>query len=228
MKTPSSVLLFALINVLPLRAPAQFEGVVESKNVTTDETGASQEFVMTMWIKNDMVKIQTSGIGSQPGSILIYRNDRHVVWILNDVDRTYSEMHQDESKEQKQPAPATPGENKPVIRKTGKTKKILGYLCEKIVVKTANDETEIWGTKALGHLASSISKVFGAASSDDEGAWSDELTKLGIFPLVASTKVEGEVVESQTVTRIEARSLPDELFELPADYKRQNVGDILK
>ncbi len=221
-------LIIGLLMAVGQPAPAQFEGVLESKNVTADDTGALQEFVMTMWIKKDMVKIQTSAIGSQPGSMLIYRNDRRVVWIINESEKTYSEMRQEEGQDESGSKSAGSEQDKPKIVNTGKVKKILGYRCEKIIVKTPYDETEIWGTKALGGLASSISKVFGAGSSDEGGAWGDLLSKLGIFPLAATSKVEGKVVESQTVTRIETRALPDDLFELPAGFKRQNVGDLLK
>jgi len=224
---PHFVIAVLMCSVAPA-AVAQFEGVVESRNVTTDETGASQEFVMTMWIKGDMVKIQTSAIGSQPGSTMIYRNDRHVVWIVNDVDKTYSEMRQEDSVADTAGRSDRRGVDTPVIRRTKKTKKILGYLCEKIIVSTPEDETEIWGTKALGRLASSISRVFGTESSEDGDAWTDELSSLGVFPLIASTKVRGEVVESQTVTKIEARTLPEGLFELPSEYKKQHVGDMMK
>src|SRR5512142_1154309 len=71
---------------------AQFEGIVESKNLTTDETGAFRQFTLTMWIKKDRIRVQTSAFGSTPASTMIYRGDRLVTWMLNDDDQTYFEI----------------------------------------------------------------------------------------------------------------------------------------
>ena len=220
--------LFFLTAVLAAGASGQFEGIVESKNLTTDETGTAQTFVMSMFIKKDMVKIQNSAIGNSPASTMIYRNDRRVVWMLNEEEKSYFEIPQDQKPEEIQPPSGTPGSDTYKIRKTGKTKKILGYACEQMFIKREDEETEIWGTKSLGHLFNAITAALGQEHTEAADDWTNEIMKMGFFPLKATTKIEGKVAESQEVTRIEKRILPPDLFELPAGYKKQSVGEMME
>lgn len=203
---------------------AQFEGVIESSNTTTDETGAEQHYVMTMWIKGTMARITSSATPTTPASTMIYRSDQRVIRILNEENKTYFEVPEEKSKDDASEEGTTPV----AVKKTGKTKKILGYRCEQFLMVQGDMETEIWGTKDLKGLSASLARALGEERVGQGAAWNDELTKLGIFPLLANTRIEGKVVESQEVAKIEKRSLPEDLFSLPAGYKKQSVGDILK
>lgn len=205
---------------------AQFEGVIESKNVTTDETGLHQEYTMTMEVKGAMARITTSAVGTSPAVTMITRSDLKIIWMINDEEHSYFEIPQTDGAED---VPIPGGkEDKSVVRKTGRTRKILGYPCEQYLVRRSEAETEIWGTKKLGALAQSLAKALGQEQIGKPGNWTDELTKIGVFPLSASTRVGGEIVESQEVTRIEKRALPPELFAVPPGYKKQSVGEMLK
>jgi Domain of unknown function (DUF4412) len=203
---------------------AQFEGVIESSNTTTDETGADQRYVMTMWIKGTMAKITNTATATTPASVMIYRSDLRVIRILNDENKTYFEVPEGRSKDDN----AADGSEPAAVKKTGRAKKVLGYRCEQFLIKQGDIETEIWGTMELKGLSASLARALGEESAGQGAAWNDELTKLGVFPLLANTRIEGKVVESQEVVRIEKRSLSEDLFSLPAGYKKQSVGDILK
>ncbi len=205
---------------------AQFEGVIESKNITTDETGLQQEFTMIMEVKGPMARITTSAVGNTPAVTMICRSDLKRIWMINDEERSYFEIPQTDGAED---VPIPGGtEDKPVIRKTGRTRKLLGYACEQYIVRRSDAETEIWGTKKLGGLAQSLAKSLGQEQIGKGADWTDGLTKIGVFPLSASTRIGGEIVESQEVTRIEKRALPPELFAVPPGYKKQSVGEMLK
>jgi hypothetical protein len=219
------LLLFTLVCTLACGTIcAQFEGVIESSNTTTDETGAEQHYVMTMWIKGTMAKITNTATASTPASTMIYRSDLRVIRILNEENKTYFEIPQGKSKDD-----ASGEVNEPAaVKKTGKTKKLLGYRCEQFLMRQGEMETEIWGTKDLRGLSASLARALGEERVGQGSAWNDELTKLGIFPIVANTRIEGKVVESQDIVRIEKQSLSDDFFSLPAGFKKQSVGDILK
>lgn len=218
-------LLFFLL-FAPLSLRAQFEGVIESKNVTTDETGLAQEFTMTMEVKGVMARVTTSAVGTTPAVTMICRSDLKRIWMINDEERSYFEIPQTDGPED---VPIPGGkEDKPVVRKTGRTRKLLGYPCEQYFVRRSDAETEIWGTKKLGGLVKSLAAALGQEQIGKGGEWTDELTKIGVFPLSASTRIGGEIVESQEVTRIEKRTLPPELFAVPSGYKKQSVGEMLK
>ena len=85
-------------------------------------------------------------------------------------------------------------------------------------------ETEIWATKSLGQVYTTISKVLGGESEVGGEDWENKVMKMGYYPLLASSKLEGKVVESQKVTGIEKKVLSSRLFELPEGFKKQSVG----
>lgn len=223
--TMTRLLVLCLLAVTP--ALAQFEGVVESKNLTTDEMGTTLQYPMTMWVKEEMVKITIPAFGDNPGTTMIYRRDRKVMWTLLDSEKSYFEMLLNADREL---GSEEPPENKPrpALKRTKKTRTILGYPCDQFVVKEEDVETEFWGTKKLGPLASTINRVFAGSTEEGGKGWEDELTKMGYFPLVARTRLEGKIVESSEVTRIERRTLPADLFDVPPGYRKQGVKDVLK
>ncbi len=206
------------------RSPAQFEGIVETKNFTIDETGTPQNFTITMWIRKDMVRIQSSAVGETPPATMIYRSDKGMTWVLNDSDRTYTEMPRGDIPMDGTGLPGTGSREKFQVKKTGKTRKIAGIPCEQIIFRRDGEETEIWGTRKLRDLDTAITSVLGTDQTELAGGWIDELGKLGVYPLEASTKVSGKVVESQQVVRIERRAIAPELFELPAGYTKEAAG----
>jgi hypothetical protein len=209
--------------VITTQAFSQFEGIVESKNITTDEMGRPQEFVMTMWIKKDMARIETKG-GLLLGSTMIYRTDLRKIWMLNTEERSYFEISQDEKTEEI----FGEGRTKYVVKKTGKVKTIAGYRCEQFIIRRNSEETQVWGTKKLGHLVSTISKALGQEHTAlAEGATS-EMMRMGVYPMLSQTKLDGNVIESQEVTKVEPTVLDAGLFSLPAGYKKQKSVDMMQ
>jgi hypothetical protein len=201
------------------RANAQFEGVVESRNFTVDDNGVGQHFDMTILIKRDMVKIKIPAVGDTPGSTVIYRHDRKISWIMNDAEKTYFEVslaEQGSKREQRDQDP-----DKPKVERTKRTRKILGYGCEQVLLKRGESETEIWGAKGLGDLSSMLDSLLGQTEGDEFDTKNELLRTLQLFPLVSVTRYDGKVIDSQEVTKIERRPVGSELFALPPDYKKQ-------
>jgi hypothetical protein len=206
-------------------AGAQFEGIVESKNLTTDELGSLQQFTITMWIKKDRIRVQSSAFGNTPATTMIYRNDRHIIWMLNDEDKTYFEILQEEKPQGVGSGEASRLQDKPTVRRTGRTKKILGYTCEQVLLTRGEGETEIWGTKQLSGLEATTSRILGQSDAE-AGGWMDEVARLGLYALVSSTRIDGKVIESQETTRIEVKNLSSDLFDIPPGFRKQAVRDM--
>ena len=203
---------------------AQFEGIIESRNTTIDEAGQLQEFTMTMYIGPNMAMIRTSPFGSSPGSTMIYRGDMKVMWMLNEEDHTYFEIGHDEEPDRM--FVPSDGSGKPDIKKTGKSKQVLGYKCDQIVIRESDRETEMWATKSLGNLYQTLSSILG--TEEAEQGWESQIMRMGYYPLIARTKVEGKVLESQEVTRIEKKKLDAGLFEVPEGFSKQKSVDMMK
>ncbi len=206
-----------------VQAKAQFEGVVESQNLTTDDEGKMVKFAITMWIKNDKIRVETGPIGSTPSSTMIYRGDRKIVWMLNDEDRSFFEILPNAPglKGDTSARPAIPKES---LAKTGKKRKILGYSCEQYILRRGDQVTELWGTRSLPNLLATTSKVLGEDEEDSSGEWNEDLHRLGMFTLSAKTRVGGKVVEAQETSKIERQNVDEEKFELPEGYKKQIIG----
>jgi hypothetical protein len=222
----ASCVLLVLLAAFPCRG--QFEGVVETKNLTRDETGQPREYLMTLWIKNDMVKVTNSAIGSTPGTTMIYRNDRRVAWILNDENETYYAIPHEMANEEPGTEQTKPDAVKYSLKRTRKARRILGYPAEQILITQKGQKTEIWGTKKLRNLSMALSNTLGDRESGPGGGWVREIAKMGFYPLRSSTIIRGRVAESQEVTKIERRVLPPELFEVPPTYKEQRADPMLR
>ena len=203
--------------VLAVRADAQFEGIVESKNVTIDALGKPQEFVMTMWIRKDMARIETQGEAA--GSTMIYRTDKRRIWMMNPDDQSYFEISQDEKPQEMYAPGGTTA--KYSINRTGKTKTIAGFLCEQFIIKRENERTELWGTKKLSHLVKTLSKALGQEHAEVAEGATAEMMKMGAYPLASATTIDGVLAESQEVTKIEEKKLEASLFDLPQGYRKQ-------
>jgi hypothetical protein len=215
-------LLFSIsMGLFSAAATAQFEGVVESHNLTVDEQGAEQRYVMTMWVRKDMVRVQIPALGEMPGSTVIYRGDRRTSWVLNDQEKSYFEVSFSQDVQQRSTVPEMDSTDRPVFVRTKKTRKVLGYPCEQLIVKRGESETEIWGTKGLAALTTVLE---GTLARDARGGVEYEtqmIAQMGIFPLVSITRYGGKIIESQEISRVERKPVGPELFQVPAGYTKQ-------
>lgn len=214
------ILLSGVTVTLPLHAQTIFEGIVESRNMTTDEMGEAQQYTMKLLVKGEMVRTEISSFGSNPASILIYRRDLGLVWVLNEKTKTFFEMR---TTDQVLSRDGGQTRGKPNIRKTGKTKKILGYACDQLILRNEDARTEYWGTKSLSNLATSIARAFGSDPTEPNGGMNDELASLGYFPMVVRTRWEGKLIETSEVTRIGRKALAESLFVLPPDFRKESA-----
>lgn len=203
---------------------AQFEGMIKSRNRSMDYDGATQEYEMTIWVKKALVRLTIPQVGEAPGSTVIYRTDNDVSWILNDKDRTYFEVALNSRRDTRPTLPSEPtSADKPIITRTQQTRKILGYLCEKVMIRKGDTETEVWGARGLKDLALVLSESLQPA--EQRTGEEDVVAKMGLFPLRSVTRYEGRQLESQEVTKIERKPLAKELFQIPGGYKKQKALD---
>jgi hypothetical protein len=215
-------LLFTIIMVMVHNtAPAQFEGVVESRNLTVDEQGVEQRYVMTMRVRKDMVRVEIPPVGDMPGSTVIYRGDRKISWVLNDLEKSYFEVSLSQDVQQRSTVPDMDSAHRPVFVRTKKTRKVLGYQCEQLIVKRGESETEIWGTKALAALTAVLEGTLGRDVRGGAGYETQMIAEMGLFPLVSITRYDGKIIESQETARVEKKPVGPELFQVPAGYAKQ-------
>jgi hypothetical protein len=99
---------------------------------------------------------------------------------------------------------------------TGETRTILGHTARRYVLEEDQSEYEIWATDELGTFAGlHLPDDEGPGAAQREGALGDE----DFFPLLIIERRAGEEQTRVEVTEVERKTLPDSLFEPPADYR---------
>ncbi len=185
-------------------APKAFEGVVSMTMHHED-----QDTPMTWKLKGAKSRMEMAG---PHGSMaMIFDATRHVMIMLMPERQMYMEMPQPRPQ-----APAAAKGKAGRVAKTGKTEKILGYLCEEY--RSADDQgsTEVWAAKGLGTFAG-----MGGRPGAPRQAWEDEMTRGGFFPLrMVHRDAAGTETARMTATAIEPTALADDLFVPPAGYTK--------
>jgi len=108
------------------------------------------------------------------------------------------------------------------VTKTGKSKTLLGYSCEEVLLKL-NEEPmmEMWITNKfrMGQEYLDLYKKMGFM----KGEYSEEVKKIQGIPLASKTTINigtGKMEVSTTVTKIVEQSVSDSEFDLPAGLKK--------
>jgi hypothetical protein len=216
------ILLLAFMTAAHLHALSQFEGTIQSKNRSVDDAGVEHVYQMTIWVKKAMVRVQVPAIGDAPASIAIYRRDRKVSWMLDEAQHTYFEIRMPEGRDSEQSA-RPEGKEAASVQRTKRTKKLLGFMCEQVILTRGEVRTEIWGARGLEELVKVLGETLELGQAMDPV---DLIASMGLFPLKSTTEYEGRVLDAQEITKIERRVLDPGLFEIPAGYAKQKAVDV--
>lgn len=186
-----------------LRAQS-FEGTIEF-TATTERGPISMNYMM----KGDNVRFESEGRPGMKAVILVNVKDNKTVMVMDQM-KAYMEFD----------VPHTQGTEKPKpdIKKTGKSKKILGYACEQYLIKDGTRETDVWVTKALGKFQ--LFRMGGRQQQAEAEAWQEAVKNESAFPLFAVTREGDKEVSRMEATKIEKKSLDDSLFKIPEGYKK--------
>lgn len=125
------------------------------------------------------------------------------------------------------------------LEKTDVTERILGYTATKYLVTDKNTKSEMWLAEGIGTFMGMGNNsgggggggLFGGrkkASSSTKG-WEQALAGKELFPLrVVELDKAGKETFRMEVTAIKKESLPDTLFNPPADYQKFDMGGMMK
>lgn len=102
--------------------------------------------------------------------------------------------------------------------RTGETKDLLGYKCEKFIFQQDDRKGEAWMTKEMGGFI-----LFGDLNQQKFNipSWKTEILDAGYFPLqVIEYDSEGEVMNTFNVIEVVPQELDADLFIPPSSYKK--------
>ena len=205
------VICLSLLLTFSLNAQNKFEGKVNIK-VTSD----GDEATMGYLIKDNMMRFEMGEDVSQY-SLIDFTNKKMLMVMPEDemyMEIPASKIFSDVQKE----ANAEMGK----INKTGETKEINGYTCEKWIYKDDDITTESWLAKDLGGFIF-LDNPMGGSKSE----WQTEIETSGYFPmLIINLDEDGEEESRWEVTSVEKKSLSADLFAPPANYEKMTMPEI--
>jgi hypothetical protein len=115
------------------------------------------------------------------------------------------------------------------LKKAGKKKTINGYSCQLYTQQVGKYVNEYWITKKttmkklMGEFADHLK---GFAKVGGQSAQQEALLKIDGYPILIVRKDKFGTNRSE-VTRIEKKKLPDNLFHIPAGYRKQSMKDLM-
>jgi Domain of unknown function (DUF4412) len=224
-KLPSFLL--ALVALAPAAVfAASFEGRV-AMNMISPKT----EPVPVAWsLKEGFSRMDMSAAKGQTVSMIMDLTKQEMI-ILMDSEKMY--MVRPIPKPDAQPERKTAARDDVTFEKTGITEKILGYTCEKYLVKSKDGTSELWVTDQLGTfmgMGSGANPMGGRrASSAEPQAWEKALMGKNFFPLrTVVLDKSGKESFRMEATAVEKKSLPASMFAPPAGYEKFDMGGMMK
>ena len=207
------LLLYAAFEIFP---QDHFQGKVTFQ---TNEDGKKEK--ISYFVKGNKFKIQpdeadASGVGG-----MIYDAGKKVMIVLMTEQKMYMEMPFDLNE-------GVSNENSKDYEyfvKTGESKKIMGYTCDKFKFKEDNKNGIAWMTKDLGPFLFMGNPEGGNKS---ESKWQNEIMNEGYFPMVVEEENSSE--ENNTVFEIlELNPIPleDALFSVPPGFSKFSMPNML-
>jgi hypothetical protein len=233
MKTLRTLTLVSGLLALAAGLSAQtFEGIIRFKitGLAAASRGAASDspVISTYSMKGNFTRIDTDMSAAQPGM---------TSWMIMDMDKReiMTGMPMPGQKMymvMKIPDPkntSTTGASGSDIQytETGQTDTILGYKCEKVLIKSQNGETEAWVAQGLGAFKMMAAGGPMGGRRAPKSSWDSALAAHNAFPLRTVVRDKsGKVQVTLEVIAIEKQSLPDSTFAPPADYQKFDMGGI--
>jgi len=177
-------------------AQSSFEG-----KVVFDVKEEGKQRVIEYYSKDKKYRME---IPEKEGSIL-FDSQEFKMYVLLDEKKMYMETSM---------MPLSTGSGGS-IEKTGETKNILGYDCEKFLFLQKDVRGEAWMTKELGAF------MFFMDSQQGMPDWQSKVPDAGYFPLhITEYDEDGNVESIFNVKKVTPMELSMDLFEIPASYKK--------
>lgn len=183
-------------------AQEAFEGKVQF-NVEED----GQQQVMNYYAKDKKFRLDMP----EKGGSVIFDSQKFKMYVIMDEQKMYMENSM---------MPMTAGAGGS-ISKTGETRNILGYDCEKFLFDQKDMKGEAWMTKELGAF------MFFMESQQDMPDWQSEVLDAGYFPLhVTQHNTRKNVTSIYDVKEVTPMELSDDLFVVPSSYQKMDLMNL--
>lgn len=189
--------------------------------VTFQVTEEGQSQKLSYFVKGNKFRIEP-GQNEQMGmGVIIYDTDKDLMTVLMSEQKMYMEMPLDKS------MGMTNDEStgKEYFVKTGESKEILGYTCDKFKYNDGQESGFAWMTKELGPFMF-MRDPEGESSSEEK--WQREIMEEGYFPLLVEQKnSSGNLEKVFEVTDLKPMNLDDALFSIPPGFSKFDMPGMM-
>ena len=193
-------LIYAL-SLLLLTGIAYSQSSFEGK-VVFDLKEDGQQQTLNYFVKDKRYRMDMP----EKGGSILFDSRAFKMYVIMDEQKMYMETSM---------MPMSTGTGGGSISKTGETKNILGYECEKFLFTQKDMKGEAWMTKELGAF------MFFMESQKEMPSWQSEVLDAGYFPLhVTQHDTRRNVTSVYDVKEVTPMELSDDLFEVPSSYKK--------
>ncbi|MFI5120471.1 MAG: DUF4412 domain-containing protein [Thermoanaerobaculia bacterium] len=219
------VLLNVLAGAALAAAPAfaQFEGEIDMKITSPGMSGMGKMYVSKAGYRSTM-DLQAAKTSMKMTTLMKVANP-DVMYMINDQARTYAEVN---LKDLQESVAKTKSEKEPYTVKVLGTERVLGYSTKHVLLSRPSErsEMEIWTTKDI--LGVSYEAMRGLMRRDpnrDEGTFTKALRDAGadgfFVRMITREKGKTEPTSTMELTKVEKKSVPGSLFEIPPGYTKQ-------
>jgi hypothetical protein len=221
-KTVLTILAGAALAAAP--AYAQFEGEITMKMTMREGTGMGKAYLSKAGVRSEL-DIQGARMPMKM-TTLVKASNPDLVYLINDTQKSYAEM---DSRKTREELEKTRGKNREswTVKKLGR-ETVNGYACEHVLVMHGDDvksEMEWWTSKDISGLSyESMRGLMRRGGQNDEGimkALRDAGAEGFVVKAVTREKGSPTPVMTMELTKIEKKSVPASLFEIPAGYRKQ-------
>ena len=211
---------FVAATVLGFGAPKTFEG-----KIAFLMTSGKTTVPFTYYIKGGLIRAEMAAEKGQTGVILINPVKREMTFLMPG-QKMYM-VHQ--MQEPANNTAETQGNDEQIeFKRTGEYETILGYRCEKMLVKSKDGTAEIWGAEGMGTFVNPNGlNPMAHRGSAVRNAWEAEVGNRGFFPLRAiGHDNKGNQSFKMEATEIDKSTPADSLFVPPADYRKFEMPNL--
>lgn len=211
------VLAFSAGRVL---ASGDFEGEVDMTVTTSNgKTLPIQYFVKGHRARTQMTVTSDKGTFSG-GSIFDWKTNQMTMLMDKQKMYTVSQVH---------PEKWNYNNNDKHFKVTdsGNSETILGHTCEEWDYTSDDNNGKVWLAPGIGNWWGAEMAAQANKLPQDQKAMVNMVLSKKLFPMKwESDDKSGKAKNSGTVTKVEAKSLGDDMFEPPSDYKKLDMGSM--
>ncbi len=148
----------------------------------------------------------------EKGGSIIFDSPKLKMYVIMDEQKMYMESGM---------FPMSTASGGGSISKTGETKNILGYPCEKFLFTQKDMKGEAWMTQELGAF------MFFMEKQEEMPAWQTEILDAGYFPIhITQHDTRRNVTSVFDVKEVTPMNLSDDLFVVPSSYKKMDLMNL--